>query len=133
MNDSRKEYYLNTWKHMLHEFLGWPESTVIDWAQKTGRMRFLDDPDDIFYHESPQYWITDTLIPEPLRARLSTLELIDLQHRLLSAFNDENHFTFPEDTDWIPYRAKLEQILGEYGERLPSKPSSRQAVSGSPR
>ncbi len=138
MNESNKpnpnkEYYLNTWKRMLGEFLGWSESTVISWAQETGRMRFLDDRDDIFYHESPQYWVTDTLIPESLRERLSTVEFIDLQHRLQSAFNDENRFAFPEDTDWAPYRTKLERILGEYGEYPPSKPSSRQAMSGSPR
>ncbi len=125
-----KEYYLNAWKCMLREFLGWPESSVTDWVRQTGKARFLDDPDDIFYHENPQYWITNILIPEEVKARLSTLEFIELQHRLIAAFKDENHFSFPDDTDWGPYRNKLERILNEYGAHLPERSNHPQEASG---
>jgi len=125
-----KKYYLNAWKGMLREFLGWSESSVIDWVRQTGKARFLDDPDDILYHENPQYWITDTLIPEDVKARLSTLEYIELQHRLAAAFKDENHFPFPVDMDWRPYRSKLERILNDYEAHLPERLDHSQEVTG---
>ncbi len=114
-----KQYYLDMWKEMLGEFLGWSESQVMQWAQEKGIIVFLEDPDDIFYHQTPQYWITHLLVPDELKARLSNLELIDLEGRIVEAFKDEHFYHFPTGTDWRPFRAKIERILGEYGARLP--------------
>ncbi len=60
------------------------------------------------------------LIPDDLNARLSNLERVDLQARILKVFQDEHQFEFPLGTDWRPLRAKIERILGEYGARLPA-------------
>jgi hypothetical protein len=117
---ANKRYYLAIWQEMLREFLGWSESRVLEWARETGKLDYLSDPEDIFYHETPQYWVKRLLVPDALRAALSNPELIDLEARLLGAFADEHHFAFPLETDWRPYRAKVERILAEYGEGLPT-------------
>jgi len=112
---SSKDYYLQTWKQMLGEFLGWSEFQVREWANRY--YEFLDDPHDIFYHETPQYWAVNILIPDSLKTQLEIFDKIDLEHRILAVFNEP--FDYPIDTNWKPYKAKIEQILGEYGERFP--------------
>ncbi len=123
LDNYNKQYYLSVWKEMLKEFLGWSEVDVIHWAKETWTEEVLDNPDDIFYHQTPQYWITYLLIPASLKTRLSSEECIEFEQRLLLAFKDKHHYNFPEDTDWRPYKARIEQILSEYGERLAAIPA----------
>jgi hypothetical protein len=111
-------YYLAIWGEMLSTFLGWSDEQVMQWARQTGKLEFMNDPEDIFYHETPQYWIKDLLVPAGLRGRLTVAELIDLEGRILAAFADEHHYEFPVGTDWRPYREKIECILREYGASL---------------
>lgn len=118
-DNDNKRYYLAIWKELLPVLLGWSEAQVMEWVKQTRRGKSLDDPDAITFHETPQYWITYLLIPETLKARLSNLDIIDLERRILIAFRDHHHYHFPLGTDWRPYRAKIEQILSEYGEHLP--------------
>lgn len=110
-------YFIETWKGMLRVFLGWSDRDVMRWAARFHE--FMDNPDDIFYHESPQYWIKRLLIPEELRVRLTLHDLIRLEGRILAAFNDEHHYYFPLAIDWRPYRSKIDSILSEYGAHLP--------------
>ncbi len=114
-----KRHYLSVWKGLLEVFLVWPESRVAQWVQDTGMVAFLDDPHDMVYHETPQYWVKHLFVPDSLKARLSDDEVYRVEGRILDAFKDEHHYHFPKDTDWEPYRAKVERILSEYGERLP--------------
>lgn len=118
-----KQYYLTIWAEMFRAFLGWSEAETLRWVERwkspEGRDP-LDDPEDIFYHETPQYWAAQTLIPAPLQARLSKRELLDLERRILLAFQDEHHYEFSPGTDWWPYREKVERILAEYGAALPA-------------
>lgn len=111
-------YYLTTWNEMLAAFLGWSEDDVLEWARRTGKLKYLADPDDIFYHQTPQYWVVNVLIPEHLDLQLSQAVLQALRNRIIAAFNDEHHYEFPPGTDWRPYREKVERILAEYGARL---------------
>jgi hypothetical protein len=118
-----KQYYLDVWKALFRVFLGWSDAETLQWAKRwtaTDGSDPLDDPDDIFYHETPQYWATNTLIPDGLRERISHSDWLDLQQRVRHAFWDEHYMHFPLDTDWRPYRAKIEQILAEYGASLPT-------------
>jgi len=112
-------YYLTTWNEMLATFLGWSEDDVLRWAQRTSKLTYLTDPDDIFYHQPPQYWTTEILIPQHLKERLSGADLQDLRNRIIDAFWDEHHYEFPPGTDWRPFRDKVERILAEYGASLP--------------
>src|SRR5436305_1335345 len=121
VNNNLKEYYLLIWKNLFREFLGWTEKETLDWAEKTGKLAFLADPDDMIYHQIPQYWAIQALVPNTLKNKLPALELADLKSRMLTALLTENKFFPSEDTDWEPYRQKIEQILGEYNENLPKK------------
>ena len=117
--DSNKAYYLDMWTEMLWAFLGWPPSTVLEWAREHISLDQMDDPDDLYYHESPQYWIKDLLITESLRERLSENDRAVLRTRILEAFADEHYYHFPRGTDWRPFRERIDAILAEYGGRLP--------------
>jgi hypothetical protein len=125
LNDN-KQYYLDIWIEMFRELLGWSEEETIRWASRWTDERGidpLDDPEDIFYHETPQYWAIDLLIPDACKDRLSHGEWLDLRQRILAAFWDEHRGEFPRGTDWRPYRAKVERILAEYGASLPPVPA----------
>lgn len=111
-------YYLAIWQEMLAVFLGWSAEQVLQWAEETGRVGYMTDPDDLFYHETPQYWIKSLLVPDELRGRLSTFEAIGLEQRILAAFKDEHHYEFPLGSDWRPFRRKIERVLNEYGASL---------------
>lgn len=124
-NDN-KRYYLSIWKEMFRAFLGWSEAETMRWAERWKTPEGhnpLDDPEDIFYHETPQYWAVQTLIPDALKARLATRQLLDLERQILLAFQDEHRYEFPPGTDWRPYREKVERILAEYGAALPAAPA----------
>jgi hypothetical protein len=120
---TNKDYYIAIWEEMLRSLLGWPRARVLEWVddfeQEVGEP-FLDNPNDIFYHKSPQDWAVGLLIPRSLRDRLSPSEWLDLEARLLEALRDERYYwDVPIGTDWEPFKAKVEQVLSEYGASLP--------------
>ena len=117
-----KQYYLDIWQEMFRELLGWSAEETVCWAGRwteANGIDPLDDPEDIFYHETPQYWAVRTLIPDALKDRLSKRELLDLEQRILQVFWDEHRGEFPRGTDWRPYREQVERILAEYDASLP--------------
>jgi len=124
-NDN-KQYYLDIWQEMLRELLGWTDEETRRWASgwtDVNGIDPLDDPDDIFYHETPQYWAIDLLIPADCKERLSHADWLDLRQRIRAVFWDEHRGEFPLGTDWHPYREKVERILAEYGASLPATPA----------
>lgn len=122
-------YYLLMWKEMLPALLGWDEERAVHWVKDTGLWDYMTDPNDILYHETPQYWIKHLLVPDELRRRLSTSDVIGLELRILAAFREEHHYEFPVGTDWRPFRKKIERILSEYGASLerPGGPAGQDA------
>lgn len=121
-----KRYYLDIWTELFREFLGWSSEETIRWANRWTDAAGddpLDDPDDIFYHQTPQYWAIDSFIPARCKERLSHAQWLDLRQRLLDVFWDEHRGEFPLGTDWRPYREKVERILAEYGASLPTAPA----------
>lgn len=121
-----KQYYLDIWTEMFREFLGWSKDETLRWAERWKEADGtdpLDDPEDLFYHESPQYWAKTFFIPDGLKERISHSEWLDLQQAILMAFWDEHRFHFPLGTDWRPYREKVERILADYGASLPAVPT----------
>ena len=110
-----KDYYLQTWKTLLAEFLGWSEAQMLEWADATGKLEYLSDPDDLLYHQTPLYWATNLLVPTEFKERLSSSELGSLKQQIMLAFNDNYNYNFPLDIDWKPYKARVAEILeGHY-------------------
>ncbi|HEX8727840.1 MAG TPA: hypothetical protein VF739_04415 [Ktedonobacterales bacterium] len=118
--NAAEEYYLETWKRLLGALLGWPPDDVLRWAARFDEA--LGDPEDILYHASPPYWIASLLIPAELTKRLSSLEYVHLEQRIVMALEDRRLGNIPVDSDWLPFRARINQLLAEYGARLPDKP-----------
>jgi hypothetical protein len=82
--------------------------------KERGLKEFLDDHNDIFYHQTAQYWITDLLIPFELKGKLSIHLKNELEGRMLTAFKDEYHYDFPLRMDWKPYKQKIEQVIASF-------------------
>lgn len=115
-----EEYYLESWKRLLAALLGWSDDDTVIWAKRFER--FMGDPQDILYHGSPAYWIASLLIPAELAERLPNLERIHLEQRIVATLEDGRLGNIPLDSDWRSYRARINQLLAEYGARLPDKP-----------
>lgn len=120
--NASEEYYIESWKNLLGALLGWSEDLVLHWAARFEK--YMGDPWDILYHRSPPYWIASLLIPAQLLARLQGLERVDLEQRIVAALEDGRLGNIPIDSDWLPYRDKVNRILADYGARLPDLPSS---------
>ena len=103
----------------MPEILGWSDAYVLHWISQHWAT-FLERPDDLFYNQPPQYWAAPYMIPEGLKARLSSSELVVVRQQIVAAFDDNHHFDFPIDTDWSPYRNKIDAILSHYGMHLPT-------------
>lgn len=69
MDFNSKEYYLSLWNGLFGAINGWSEEEVLRWAKAHAIWwSALDNPDDIFFHETPMYWACYSLIPDSLRA-----------------------------------------------------------------
>lgn len=113
-DNSNKAYYLDIWQQMLAGLLGWSDSQSIEWIEDHIDVHALDDPMDLYYHETPQYWIKSALVPQQLREALSARQRSELERRIMQVFSDEHFYHFPRGTDWSPYKRKIERILREY-------------------
>jgi hypothetical protein len=109
-----KGYYIRTWHEMLSAFLGWTDQQTERWLEAHIVLNEMDNPDDLYYHESPQYWVLSALIPESLQGRLAPKQCAELRSRLLLAFKDEHFYWFPLGSNWLPFKEKVEEILREY-------------------
>jgi len=111
-----KQYYLGVWKGMLGTILGWSEEQIVAWAQTGEKWAAMDDPNHIFFHETPMYWAQHLLIPDSLKARLPHELLLRLGGDLGEVFTDEakNWHSDPEEIDWLPYKERVDQLLARY-------------------
>jgi hypothetical protein len=110
-------YYLTTWKELLAALLGWSGDRVLEWARETGKLEFMADPDDMFFHETPEYWVKYLLVPEDLKRRLPSHEWIEIANRIWAVLDQEST-DFPPRKDWRMIRKKVERILAGYGTSL---------------
>ena len=125
-----KNGYLRIWVDGLKAMLGWSEERTLVWAKKWEKS--LDEESQIFYHQSPEGWMARVLIPEALLASLLSgprggLDVKHLVCRLANAIQadrplmniDENY----TDEEWANAKARVQNILKEFGEPLPESRS----------
>lgn len=113
-----KQHYIAVWKGMLSEFLGWSDGQTMVWAHRF--LNNFDDPENMIYHEGPQFYVTDLLIPERLKLRLSKLEQIELRKEIAYVLGgDQFGFVFPDEVDWNHYKKKVNDVLAKFDEHLP--------------
>lgn len=97
-----KQIYLSVWKKALTVLLGWSEDQIERWSECY--RRDLDDPDSMFYHEPPLYYVVPLLIPRRLAWRLSHRDEMRLFERLMSAL---------EGGDWTGLPPELARLKEE--------------------
>lgn len=101
----RKEYYLQSWELVLSNLAGWSLAEVHRWAQK-----WLQDPSDMFFHESPIYYASAVLIPADVAQKTilsGKWRVVSEVERALSGF----HPTQPYD--WAAARERLSKVFEE--------------------
>lgn len=98
---SSKEYYLKTWYNVLNVFLGWSESQVDEWVNRTGKLEPLNNHDDLIYHQQPCYWVIALITKELQDDEVYNRKPIDF-NRYLRIFLLENEVKglWPLDTNW---------------------------------
>lgn len=117
MEQSGREYYLNSWKGIFRGLTGWSEEETMEWVSRTGYEGCLEDEDDAIFHSPPQYWTVKTLIPGDLWRSLTSDERRNLRREILELFEDERQGLLPATTDWSVYRPRLDALLERYGRR----------------
>jgi hypothetical protein len=118
-----KDDYLAVWRALFRELLGWSDVETLAWAARwtdAAGHSPLDDPDDIFYHETPQYWAVGALIPPGLQEQIGHTDWLTLQQRVKGVFATGESRESPLTADWRPYRRQIAAIMAEYGITLPT-------------
>lgn len=117
-----KNDYLAVWRALFRELLGWSDAETLAWVSRwidSVGHDFLDDPDDIFYHETPQYWAVGALLPSGLDEQIGHSNWLTVQQRIKHLFATGESRDSPLTADWRPYRVKIERLLADYGASLP--------------
>jgi hypothetical protein len=105
------EFYLQTWTRLLGDLADWSTADVLAWAERSGMLAWLADPDDIVYNQTPQYWATPHLIPRALDDQLDPAERLELRARILDVLG---HNEVPVDTDWRSFRPAVQELIKAY-------------------
>ena len=114
----RGEFYLQTWTHLLYDLSDWSKADVLAWAERSGMLAWLADPDDIVYNQTPQYWATPHLIPPALDDRLDPAERVELRARILDVLG---HNEVSADTDWRSFRPEVAELIRAYERQVQAR------------
>jgi hypothetical protein len=106
--DDLRPTYLRIWERLFFEFLGWDTSQVMEWANGWS---LFNDPDSMFFHESPIYYAAPRLIPEDLRSSLSRTERDTLLRRIEAIIDQPVLFTALDTYDWSAARNRVGELL----------------------
>jgi hypothetical protein len=88
--------------------MGWSSAQFKAWLEATGLPAYLGDAD--IYHEPPQAYLDDALIPDSLRNRLTRAQRSKLRSEL-----KEYLLTLPVSfSEWDRFRAQVTDILSKY-------------------
>ncbi len=116
MNDSHARY-IEIWNAIFYTLVNWSSERVLKWADEK-YTQYLIDPNDMFYHESPLYWATDTLVSELITGKMNSRDRIDLSHSMLDAYWDLYHDMYTLPKDLIPFKIQVELIIKQYHEKI---------------
>ena len=103
-------FYVQIWLNALHELLGWTKEQTLNWAEKWEND--LNNPDCLFFHEPPLYYILNLLIPKKLEEKCSG-ELPKLKRVLLLVIENTASFDRYQNPkfDWKLAKQRIETFL----------------------
>jgi hypothetical protein len=100
-----REYYLRSWELVLTNLLGWSIPEIHRWAEK-----WLRDPGDMFFHESPIYYASAVLIPADVwqkRGAPGIWPIVSEVQRALLDFHPSQPY------DWAAARERLSKVFDD--------------------
>ena len=110
--DDARALYLRIWERLFFEFLGWDKSELMEWANG---WHLFNDPDSMFYHESPIYYAAPRLVPEALRSSLSRTQRDRLFFRIEAAVDQPALYgSGTEEYDWSIAKKRVRELLDEF-------------------
>jgi len=101
---------------MLFAFIGWTDDEVLRWAK-----RFKDDMADEssdFYHEPPEFYVADLLVPKKFWGKHRGLEIAKRVELVLLRVLEKATIAAFDDIDWRPARDEIDRLLRAEGESL---------------
>lgn len=119
--DLFKPLYLRAWHNTLGAFLNWPADRIDRWAARWETW-LNNETTSFFYHDTALSYVVPLLIPDTLRDRLDVGEFNRLQCRIEHAISLGNSaLEMAPAHDWSEAKERVESILREYSESLPSE------------
>lgn len=124
--DINGQYVIRAWLHVLRDWLGWTDDRVQRWMQAWAD-ELSGRTNGFFYHETAMYYMTGLLVRDRLWEQLPIPQIgphpiIVLHRRLQQAIeNLPNEVSFYDEAfDWDAAKKRVEQVLAEFGESLPT-------------
>lgn len=115
--EDSKHYYLETWRIVLGNLLGWGADRVTAWAQQQWGDYLDGRHGSMFYHDEPSRYLASLLISELVPNSLEGLEYVTLIQRLDAAIGISplSHSPYRPDEQ----RERVSAVLADYGVALP--------------
>jgi hypothetical protein len=115
MSDQKAEY-INEWKQIFHDVLGWTDDKTMDWVRANEYETDLDDAFSILLLEPPIFWTFNEFIPKSLQQTVG--QVLGLRTRLYDIYEE-----IDTSRDYVEYREKVVAMLAEFDETLPQSAS----------
>ena len=107
--DTAKEY-LDEWKILLNNLLGWPEEKTIAWAQEH-HADDLKGKSDFFERERPCYYITALFFQESQLMSLLKYGIDKFEDEIQMAIYNRSKHPLEPDYDWDAARQRVNEVL----------------------
>ena len=111
-----KADYINEWKQIFHDMLGWNEEKTMDWVRANQYDIELDSDLSVLFFEPPVFWTFNEFIPKSLQQSVG--QVLEIRTRLYDIFEAT------DTTDnYEAYRSGVLAMLAEFDETLPQSAS----------
>jgi hypothetical protein len=99
-----KSRYIGIWREILVSGMLWTEQQFMDWLRRTRFEERLDDPDDMLYHQPPQFWTIGALTNDSAGPGLDPPRLRQLRTELNDLLDSVD---FGPGVDWAEFRERV--------------------------
>jgi hypothetical protein len=99
---TEKSRYIGMWREILVSGMLWTEQQFSEWLRRTRFEERLEDPEDMLYHQPPQFWTIGALIGEGAGA--AGLDGNRLQHQRAELNDLLDSVDFERGVDWPEFR-----------------------------
>ena len=119
-----KPFYIRAWRHVLSNWLKWPEERVSRWLNAFDN-ELEDKNSGFFYHETAMHYMTPLLLRESFCEQLrqqcepnSGPPSYSHRNELEDAIGRDN-IEWDDNFDWNAARLRVERVLARYDQTMP--------------